>query len=135
GRTVDGDEGADLDVVFHHHDPDLGDLLVAPVLIAGEAEAVAADDGAVLHDDAVAEAAAFAHVHAGVEHAVLADLDVFVQDGVRVDHGAAACTWGAGSTPGAGRAWGWRIPAARAYARYGLGETRLGRGVCRSGDR
>jgi hypothetical protein len=67
GRAVDGHQGADLDVVLHHHDPDLRDLLVAPVLVAGEAEAVAADDRAVLHDDAMAETAGLAHVHAGVE--------------------------------------------------------------------
>ena len=75
GRAVDGRQGADLDVVLDHHDPDLRDLLVAAVLVAREAEAVAADDRAVLHDDAMAQAAALAHVDAGVEHAVLADLD------------------------------------------------------------
>ena len=34
GRAVDGGQGADLDVVLDHHDPDLRDLLVAAVRVA-----------------------------------------------------------------------------------------------------
>ena len=59
-----------------HHDAHLRDLLVAAVVVAGEAEAVAADHGAVLHHHAVAEPAALADLHPGVQDAVLADGDV-----------------------------------------------------------
>ena len=51
--AVDGGQGADLHVVLDHHDAHLRDLLVAAVLVAREAEAVAADHRAVLHHHAV----------------------------------------------------------------------------------
>ena len=70
--AVDRGQRADLDVVLDHHDADLRDLLVAALRVLREAEAVAADHGAVLHDHAVAQAAALAHLHARVQHAVLA---------------------------------------------------------------
>ena len=43
--------------------PTLRDLVIAPLLVLGEAEAVAADDRAVLDDHAVAQAAALADLH------------------------------------------------------------------------
>jgi hypothetical protein len=48
--------------------------------VAGEAEAVRADDGAVLQDDVIAEAAALADDGVGVGEEVAANLRV------RVDH-------------------------------------------------
>ena len=46
---------ADLDVVFDHDAADLRNLLVGAVGPPREAEAVAADHGAVLDDDAIAD--------------------------------------------------------------------------------
>ena len=47
---------ADLDVVFDHHVGELRNLQMRAVRLPREAEAVAADDGAVLHDHAIADA-------------------------------------------------------------------------------
>ena len=90
-RTIDRRIGADLHVVLDDDIADLRDLVVAAVGVAGEAETVAADDRAVLHDDAVAE-------HARVPEwrrargsrsrrrcRVTADDDVRVHDRARAD--------------------------------------------------
>ena len=55
-RPIDRRVGADLDVVFDHDDRRLRDLLVRAVGVVREAEAVAANHGAVLHDDTRARA-------------------------------------------------------------------------------
>src|SRR6185312_7362215 len=54
-RTIDRGVGADLHVVFDHHPANLRDLVVRAVGALREAEPVAADHRAVLHDHAVAE--------------------------------------------------------------------------------
>ena len=56
----------------------------------GEAEAIAADDGAVLQDHAMADAAEFAHHGVRVGQKIVADLRAFVDHGVRMQHGIAA---------------------------------------------
>ena len=55
-RTIDRRVRADLDVVFDDDAADLRNLQVRAVRPAREAEAVAADHGAVVHDDAVRRA-------------------------------------------------------------------------------
>ena len=69
---------------------DLRDLVVGAVGAAGEAEAVAADHGAVLHDDAMADADALADRHPGVNHAVVADRRLPADADVRMDDRARA---------------------------------------------
>ena len=54
-RPIDRRVRADLDVVFDDDVGVLRDLQVRAVGLLGEAEAVAADDGAVLQDDAIAD--------------------------------------------------------------------------------
>jgi len=119
------------------HRADLGDLQVAPRVVLGEAEAVGSDDGAVLHDDAVAEAAALAHLDPGVEQAVLTDVDLPGRgrrgDGSRSAlrsapdpitarrahvHAFSQLRGGVHDrgrmTPGRGRGWGWSMGHRRA---------------------
>ncbi len=55
GRAIDRRVGADLDVVLDHDRRDLRNLLVRAVVAMREAEAVAADDGAVLDHAACAD--------------------------------------------------------------------------------
>ena len=52
--AIDGRVRADLDVVLEHDRADLRHLVVPPIRSGREAEAVAADDRAVLHDHAIA---------------------------------------------------------------------------------
>src|SRR5262249_26352082 len=61
GRSIDRRVGANLDVVFDDDAADLGNLLMGAIRPRGEAEAVAADDGAVLNDDAIANLHALAN--------------------------------------------------------------------------
>ncbi len=56
-RTIDGRVRAELHIVFDDDGRDLRNLLVRAVAAADEAVAVAADDDAVLQDDAVADRA------------------------------------------------------------------------------
>ena len=55
GRAIDRRVRADLDVIFDHDDARLRNLLMGAVGPPHEAIAVAADDRAVLHHDAVAD--------------------------------------------------------------------------------
>ena len=89
-RTIHGGVRAELDVVFDHHGSDLRDLLVRPVAAADEAVAVAADDHAVLQDDAIADGDALAERHVGVDHAVGADPGARADRHVREDDGVVA---------------------------------------------
>ena len=66
-RPIDRRVRADLHVVFDHDAADLRNLLVRAVRPPGEAEAVAADHGAVLHDHAVADHHVLADRHVGVD--------------------------------------------------------------------
>ena len=61
GGAVDAGVGLDLDVVFKNGGAGLLHLVPGAVFLFGEAETVAADDRPVLQDDAIANAAKFAH--------------------------------------------------------------------------
>ena len=80
---IDRRVGADLHVVLDDQVGVLRDLGVRAVGPLDEAEAVAAEDGAVLHDDAVAEDDALADRDVRVQHAVLADPRARADDDVR----------------------------------------------------
>ena len=66
------------------HAADLRDLVVRAVGRPREPEPVAADDGAVLDDDAVADPHALANRDARVDHAVVADLRLAADGHVRM---------------------------------------------------
>ena len=116
-RPVDRGVGADLDVVFDDDAADLRDLLVRAVGVAREAEAVAADHRAVLHDHAVAELHALADRHARMQDAVVADAGVRTDDDVGVDDRA-------GADPGARLDDGERADATRRAATTAVSETK-----------
>src|SRR5690606_23623714 len=88
-RAVDRRVRADLHIVLDFHDPDLVHLHVAAVhhLVAVP---VRADHGPGLRDHAVADQAALAHAHVGVEEAIPADPDGFADHAVRADLRAVA---------------------------------------------
>src|SRR3989304_10283164 len=108
GGAVNGGAGLDFDVVFDDDGTRLHDLVVAAGVFAGEAVAVAADDGGVLQDDAMSQLTMLAHHGVGVRHEVVADagsavdgdeavqarpvadLDVVVNKTVRADGGLPA---------------------------------------------
>ena len=73
GGAIDRRIRPNLHVVFDDDIADLRDLLVSAIRACGEAEAIAADDRAVLNDDAVAELHAFPDRNLGVDHAVVTD--------------------------------------------------------------
>ena len=96
GRAIDRRVGADLHVVFDDDVGVLRDLQVRAVGLLDEAEAVAADHGAVLEDHAVADLHALANRHVRMDHAVVADDgagpddDVGINDRPRADRRACA---------------------------------------------
>ena len=90
GRPIDRRVRADLDVVFDDDDAVLRDLVVDAVRVGDVAVAVAADHGAVLHHHTAAQHRTFAHRHARVHDAVLADPDAGPEHHVRVEHDAVA---------------------------------------------
>ncbi len=79
-----------LHVVFEHCWPGLGHLVPGSVLAFGEAEAITADDGPVLQNDAIADAAVFAHNGVGVGDEVIANLRTTVDGYETVKDGIAA---------------------------------------------
>jgi len=92
GGAVDASVGLDFDVVFENSRAGLDDFVPGAVFAFGEAEAVGSDDGAVLENDAIANAAKFADDAVRVREEIVADLraaidrDGTVQDGVFADH-------------------------------------------------
>ncbi len=78
-----------LDVIFQHRRAGLRDLFPA-IAIAGKAEAVAANDDAVLQDDVVAQAAVFTHDRVGVCEEVVANACSAIDDHVRQEYGVVA---------------------------------------------
>ena len=90
GGAVDAGVGLDFDVVFEDDRAGLEDLVPGAVGLAGEAEAVGADDGAVLQDDVVAEVAVLADDGVGVGEEVIAGAGVGVEDDVGEDGGVVA---------------------------------------------
>ncbi len=89
-RSIDRGLCADLDVVFDDDSADLRNLVVGAVGPLREAEPVAADDGAVLDDDAIADPHPLANRDARVEDAVVANLRLPADHDVRIDDGARA---------------------------------------------
>ena len=118
GGAVDAGIGLDFDVVFEDGGAGLRHFVPGAVFLFGVAEAVGADDGAVLQDDAIADAAVFADDGVGmgeeivadfgalvdgdeaVEDGVVADLDVFIDEAVGADVGAFGDAGGAGDDGG-----------------------------------
>ena len=79
GGAVDAGVGLDFDVVVENGGAGLEDLVpgaafMTRAVLAGEAEAVRPDDGAVLQQDIIAEAAVFAYDGVGVGEEAVADL-------------------------------------------------------------
>ena len=88
--AIDGRIGADLHIVFDHHDAGLGNLLVRAVGTADESIAVAADHRAVLQHHAMADDDPLANRDLRVNDAVIADRRAVADRHVRVDHRAIA---------------------------------------------
>src|SRR5205085_2805036 len=103
GGAVNARVGLDFDIVFEDCRSGLRHLVPGTVLLFGEAETIAADDHTILQDDAIADAAMFAHdsvsvrekmipdfcaainSHKAVEDGVIADGDVFIDKTIRSD--------------------------------------------------
>ena len=108
GSAINGRICADLHVVLDYQPSDLRGLLVTPRLrVANIAEAIAAENGSSLHDDAVAESCArvdrnvgvdtamasdrhcsayvVAYYRSGADGSFVADADVFAEDRTRAD--------------------------------------------------
>ncbi len=112
--TVDAGVGLDFHVVFEDGGAGLDNFVPGAVFAFREAEAVGSDDGAVLENDAIADAAKFAddgvrmreeivadadaaiEGDGTVEHGVLADDDVFINETVRADVSVGADFCGSG---------------------------------------
>ncbi len=92
--AVDAGVGLDFDVVFEDGGAGLLDLVPASAgldaCLFGEAEAVGSDDGSVLEDDVVAEAAVLADDGVGVGEEVVAGADVGIEDDVGQKGGVVA---------------------------------------------
>src|SRR5580658_2072134 len=86
--AVDASVGLHLDVVFKDSRAGLLHFIPGAVFLFGEAQAIAADDGPVLEDDAVSDLAKFPDYGVGMSEEVVADAgalvdgDEAVQDGV-----------------------------------------------------
>ena len=76
--AVDAGVGLDLDVVFEDCWAGLDDFVPGAVFSFGEAQAVAADDGAGLEDYAVSYSAVFADYGVGVGEEIVADFGAVV---------------------------------------------------------
>src|SRR4029077_4865671 len=87
--AVDRGGCADLDIIADPHAADLRDLHPAPVVV-GDAEAVGADHGARVHDDAPSQRAAGIEHHARIEAAVVADLHALAHHAAGADRDARA---------------------------------------------
>ena len=77
-RAVDAGVGLDFDVVFENSGAGLDHFVPRAVLPFGEAQAVAADDGAGLEDYAVAYAAVFADYGVSVGEEMVSDFGALV---------------------------------------------------------
>ena len=151
GRAVDAGVGLDFDVVFENGGAGLRHFVPRAVGLFGVAEAVGADDGAVLENDAIADAAIFADDGVGVgeevvadfgalvdgdetvEDGVVADLDVFVDEAVGADVGAFGDAGGAGDDSGIVDAGGVARGVVEKFD--GVGECEVGVGGAKGGER
>ena len=84
--AIDAGVGLDFDIIFNDDRLGLHDLVPVRGVIFGEAEAVGADDCAILQQHAVAQSAAFAHYGVCVGEEVVANLDVAIDHHVRQQH-------------------------------------------------
>ena len=66
GGTVNRDVRSQLDIIFDDHRPDLGDLMMAALMLE-KAEAVAADHRPRMDDDPVADHHAFSNRHVRIQ--------------------------------------------------------------------
>ena len=90
GGAVDAGIGLNFDGVLEDCGAGLEDLVPGAVGLAGEAESISADDGAVLKDDVVAELAVLADYSVGVGEEIISGSDVGVDDDVRQKDGVVA---------------------------------------------
>src|SRR5262249_15134467 len=126
--AVNAGIGLDFDIVFNHELADLRDLVPVSVVVLGEAEAVRAEDHAVLHDHVVPDHTVFADRDVGVSQEIVADFYPAIDDHVgqqsavlaefdlRADHRVSADR-GAGSDPGGGIDHGGGVDAPRGRRR------------------
>ncbi len=89
-RTIDRRVRANLHVVLDDDNALLGDLVMSSVAVGDEPESVAADDGAVLHDDTGAQHRTIAHGDAGVQDRVGANPRAGTDHDVGVENDAIA---------------------------------------------
>src|SRR5690349_1132191 len=87
--AIDRGVGADLDVVADAYGADLRNLDPA-ALFLGDAEAVGADHGTGMDDDARADRATGIYHYPRIQGAVVADRDALADDATRADGGALA---------------------------------------------
>src|SRR5262245_8007244 len=86
GGAVDAGVGLNFHVVFEDGRARLRHLVPGAIFLFGEAEAVAADDDAVLENHAVADAAVFANDSVGMGEEVIADLNTAIERDETVKH-------------------------------------------------
>src|SRR5690349_19341814 len=85
-RPVHARVGLDFDIVLNDYRLGLRNLVPVAGVILGEAKAIGPDDGAVLQQHAVAEAAALAYHRMGMGKEIVADSGTAIDDNVRQQH-------------------------------------------------
>ncbi len=88
-RAVDCAMRLNFHVVGDHRDSRLAYLVPAPIGLAGKAEAVASDDGAILQEYAAADAAMFADAGMRVREKIVANCRAAINRDKAVKHGVA----------------------------------------------
>jgi hypothetical protein len=146
GGAVDASVGLDFHIIFENGWAGLLHLVPRSVCLLCEAEAVAADDGSVLQDDAIANLAKFADDGVGVREEVIANARAFVdgyetvKNGVSADVGifshhavradVSACADFGGLRNDGGRMETWRVARSLVEEFDGVGERKIR--VCRT---
>ena len=82
--AFDGAAGAKLDIIFKDHHADLRYFMMLAV-VGGEAEAILADGGIGVDDDAIADLAAVVNNGIGIDDAVVADGNIFADKYAGID--------------------------------------------------
>src|SRR5271154_1617311 len=90
GGAVDAGVGLDFNVVFQDGGASLQHFVPAAVRLLGEAKTIRADDGAILQDDAVADAAMFANHGMRVGEEMVADFCAVIDGNEAVQNGCRA---------------------------------------------
>lgn len=88
--AIDTSVSLNFHVIFENGRAGLRDFVPGAVLAFGEAEAVGSDDGAVLENDAIANAAEFADDAVGMCEEVVADLRAAIDGNGTVENGVFA---------------------------------------------